>query len=76
LKGVASLGFNPTVESTKTPKLEVFIFDFDEDIYGEHLHVSFVRKLRDEEAYPDLESLKKQIYIDIEQAKDSLAALI
>lgn len=72
LKGVASVGFNPTVESSSIPKLEVHIFDFNEDIYGEHLEVSFVKKLRDEVAYPDIDALKKQIALDIQQARISL----
>ncbi|MDG2174570.1 MAG: bifunctional riboflavin kinase/FAD synthetase [Gammaproteobacteria bacterium] len=75
LQGVASIGFNPTVNKDSIPRLEVYIFDFDEDIYGEHLVVSFVKKLRDEVEYPDLESLKNQIQLDIRQAKDTLAAL-
>jgi len=72
LQGVASIGFNPTIDDSRIPKLEVFLFDFDEDIYGEHLSVSFVKKLRDEYAFPDLDALKKQISVDIEQARDSL----
>lgn len=75
LKGVASLGFNPTVDDSLVPKLEVYIFDFDEDIYDEHLHVSFVQKLRDEQAFPDLDTLKQQMAADIEQARDSLSAM-
>jgi len=72
LQGVASIGFNPTIDDSRIPRLEVFLFDFDEDIYGEHLSVSFVKKLRDEYAFPDLDALKKQISVDIEQARDSL----
>ncbi len=75
LHGVASIGFNPTVEDSAIPKLEVHLFDFDEDIYGEHLLVSFVKKLRDELAFSDLDSLKAQMSLDIEQARTSLLAL-
>lgn len=75
LQGVASLGVNPTVTQDLSPKLEVYLFDFDEDIYGEHLHVSFVKKLRDEEAFPDLDTLKKQMAIDIAQARESLVVV-
>ena len=69
------VGFNPTVENSETPKLEVHIFDFDEDIYGEHLVVSFINKLRDEIAFPDLDALKTQMNIDIEQARKTLQSL-
>ena len=75
LQGVASVGFNPTVENCVNPKLEVHIFDFNQDIYGEHLQVSFVKKLRDEITFPDLETLKTQISQDIGQAKRSLKNL-
>lgn len=73
LHGVASLGFNPTVDDSQVPKLEVHLFDFDEDIYDEHLHVSFVKKLRDEEAFADLDALKRQMAVDIRQARESLS---
>lgn len=75
LQGVASAGFNPTVDTDGVPKLEVFLFDFDEDIYGERLVVSFVHKLRDETAFPDLEALKLQMAADIQQARSLLAGL-
>lgn len=75
LQGVASLGVNPTVDDSGVQKLEVYLFDFDADIYGEHLVVSFVNKLRDEAAFPDLETLKRQMTLDIQQARHSLAAL-
>lgn len=75
LQGVASIGFNPTVEDSEIPRLEVFLFDFTGDLYGEQLTVSFVKKLRDEETYPDLESLKAQIAVDIAEARQSLAAI-
>ena len=69
LRGVASLGVRPTVHFNGKPVLEVFIFDFNHDIYRHHLHVTFLHKLRDEVKYPDLEALKKQIAVDIEQAQ-------
>ncbi len=67
--GAASLGVRPTVVANGKPVLEVHLFDFDQQIYGKHLHVEFLHKLRDEAKYPDLESLKKQIALDVEQAK-------
>ena len=76
LRGVASLGFNPTVDDSGIPRLEVHIFDFDEDIYGEHLVISFVKKLRDEHTFPDLDTLKEQMSRDIEQARHALHAAL
>ncbi len=73
LDGVAALGTRPTVDGTK-PLLEAHIFDFDEDIYGEHLHVEFVEKLRDEEKFADLDALIEQMHIDAAQAREILAS--
>jgi len=73
LDAVASLGVRPTVESAGEPLLEVFIFDFDESIYGRRISVEFVHKLRDEEQYPDLETLTRQIRLDAQQAREYFA---
>jgi len=70
LRGVASLGVRPTVHEDGKPVLEVYLFDFDQDIYGQHLRVDFLHKLRNEEKYPDLETLVKQIEQDVENAKN------
>jgi riboflavin kinase/FMN adenylyltransferase len=69
LQGVASLGTRPTVHENGNPALEVFIFDFRDDLYGRRLRVDFLKKLRDEEKYPDLDSLIAQINRDVENAK-------
>lgn len=69
LAGVASIGYNPTIADNLKASLEVHIFDFNEDVYGECLTVSFVKKLRDETKFSNLEALKQQIIVDIEQAK-------
>ena len=68
LPGVASLGTRPTVDG-KTTILEVYLFDFNRDIYGEHLQVSFLHKLRDEVRYTTLDALKVQIAKDVENAQ-------
>lgn len=70
LPGVASLGVRPTIHSDGKPVLEVHLFDFHHEIYGQHLQVDFLQKLRDEEKYATLEMLIKQIEIDVAQAKD------
>ncbi len=70
--GAASLGVRPTVVTGGRPVLEVHLFDFAEQIYGRHLHVEFLHKLRDETKFPDLQSLTKQIALDVEQAKQWL----
>ncbi|MCH7853685.1 MAG: bifunctional riboflavin kinase/FAD synthetase [Proteobacteria bacterium] len=74
LDGVASLGTRPTVNGTK-PLLEVHIFDFDEDIYGQDIQVDFIEKLRDEEKFDDLDALIVQMQKDATQAREILARL-
>jgi riboflavin kinase/FMN adenylyltransferase len=74
LPGVASLGVRPTVARDARPCLEVHLFDFDRDIYGRHLKVEFLHKFRDEEKYADIETLKRQIARDVENARGFFAA--
>ena len=69
LPGVASLGVRPTVKQDGAPTLEVHVFDFHERIYGAHVRVNFLHKLRDEEKYPTLEALIAQIERDVADAK-------
>jgi riboflavin kinase/FMN adenylyltransferase len=73
LDGVASVGTRPTVDGVE-PILEVHIFDFDRDIYGEYIKVEFVAKLRDEVKFPDLESLTQQMNLDAAAARKILNA--
>jgi len=68
LQGVASLGNRPTVNGTRT-LLEVYIFDFDQQIYGRHLQVSFLHKLRDQAKFASLEALVAQIERDVDEAR-------
>ena len=70
LPGVASLGVRPTVKTNGAATLEVHVFDFHERIYGAHVRVDFLHKLRDEEKFPDLPSLIAQIERDVDEAKN------
>jgi riboflavin kinase/FMN adenylyltransferase len=70
LRGVASVGRRPTVEDNAAPLLEVHLFDWSEDIYGRHLRVKFLEKLRDEEKYDGLEALRSAISRDAAQARN------
>jgi riboflavin kinase/FMN adenylyltransferase len=71
LKGMMSIGFRPTVEG-KTRVIEVNLFDFDKDIYGQVLKVFVKKYLREERKFENLEALVKQIDQD---KVDSLAVL-
>lgn len=70
LAGVASLGTRPTITNSGRFQLEVHLFDFSGDLYGQHVQVEFLHKLRDEAHYPDWETLIAQIARDVEDAKD------
>jgi riboflavin kinase/FMN adenylyltransferase len=69
MHGVASLGVRPTVRTDGKPVLEVHVFNFAREIYNKHMRVDFLHKLRDEVKFPDVESLTKQIALDVERAK-------
>mgnify|MGYP000950588871 FL=1 len=68
LPGVANLGIRPTVGGTR-PLLEVHLFDFDRDIYGRHISVRFVHKLRNEQRFSNFDALKAQIAADAAAAR-------
>ena len=71
-EGIANIGVRPTVDG-KEPLLEVHIFDFDEDIYGKLLTVTFLKKVRDERTFDGLDSLKNQIKQDISETREWFA---
>lgn len=62
--GIANVGDNPTFKVARR-RLEVFIDDFSENIYGEEIFVSFVSKLRDEKIFASVEDLKAQLNEDL-----------
>lgn len=72
--GAASLGLRPTVDHSGRAKLEVHLFDFAGNLYGQHLRVDFLHKIRDEEKFPDLAQLKARIARDCDIAREFLAA--
>jgi riboflavin kinase/FMN adenylyltransferase len=69
LPGVASVGLRPTVNQVEKPLLEVFLFDFDEEIYDRHLKVRFLRRLREERKFADLDALRAAIADDAARAR-------
>jgi len=69
LQGVSSLGIRPTLKRDAKPVLEVHLFEFAQQIYNKHLRVEFLQKLRDEEKYPDVQTLTRHIAQDVEDAK-------
>lgn len=74
LPGAASLGVRPTVSDAGRPTLEVFLLDFDGDIYGRALRVDFLLRLRGEEKYDTLAGLRAQIDLDVQATRAFFAA--
>ncbi len=62
--GMCNIGCRPTVSVGNARTIETHIFDFDEDIYGLDMKVTFVEKIRDEKKFESLESLREQLEID------------
>lgn len=61
---MANVGLNPTVGEITKISLEVNVFDFDEDIYGEEVDVDFMFRVRDERKFASLDDLKQQLKRD------------
>ena len=53
--------------------LEVHVFDFEGDLYRQHLHVDFIARLRDEVWFPDVAELVKQMKLDAARAREILS---
>ena len=66
--GVANVGVRPTIREDKA-LLEVHLFDFNRDIYGEHVQVHFLQKIRDEQKFANLDELIEQIRLDCLQVR-------
>lgn len=61
--GMLNIGIKPSFENLG-PTIEVHIFDFQEDIYGEAIKISFVKRIRDEQKFASIEDLKQQLVQD------------
>ena len=70
LKGIANMGYRPTFKQKKI-LLEVHIFNFSGNLYNKHLFVDFIRFIRKEKKFKNVDDLKKQIKSDLEIAKQS-----
>jgi riboflavin kinase/FMN adenylyltransferase len=69
--GIANIGMRPTFNK-KVLAIEVHVFNFSEDIYGEDISLYFLKKIREEKKFKSAEALVTQIKSDIEAAKDIL----
>lgn len=72
-RGVANLGYRPTVSAGKTERLlELHLFDLNKDIYGTEVEVRFLRYLRPEQKFESVDALAAQIARDVQSARESL----
>lgn len=69
-RGVANFGYNPTVGELPSPQLEVHIFDFDQEIYGERIQVHFRHKIRDEAKFGSMDEMMRHISADMDAARN------
>lgn len=70
-KGITNVGYNPTVNGQKL-SIESHVLDFSKDIYGEHIKVHFIRRIRDEKKFDTLNDLREQLEKDKESVKSEL----
>lgn len=63
-KGMLNIGTNPTTDLDDNIKIEVNIFDFDQDIYGDNIKIEFVKRIRNEEKFTNLDELKQALAND------------
>ncbi|WP_020167792.1 MULTISPECIES: bifunctional riboflavin kinase/FAD synthetase [Methylotenera] len=76
LNAVANLGVRPTITGVPKLSLEVHILDFNQDLYGRHVHVEFLHKIRDEMKFSGLDALKAQIAQDVIAAREFFSGVI
>ena len=74
LPSVANLGIRPTIVGVPKLLLEVHVLDFADDLYGQHVRVEFLHKIRDEMKFDSLDALKTQITKDVAVARSFFAA--
>ncbi len=63
-RGITNVGLRPTFEQQEKPNIETHILDFDGNIYGEHLELQFIEKIRDEQKFSGVETFLAQIERD------------
>ena len=68
--GMCNIGCRPTVGQGNARTIETHIFDFDEDIYGLDIEITFIRKIRDEVRFESLDALRHQLENDRDACLD------
>jgi riboflavin kinase/FMN adenylyltransferase len=76
-RAAVNIGFRPTVEATPAAvRVEAHLLDFADDIYGQELELTFLRKLREEQKFPSLEALREQVARDVAQARGVIQSAV
>ncbi|MBL4820340.1 MAG: bifunctional riboflavin kinase/FAD synthetase [Gammaproteobacteria bacterium] len=70
IPAAVNIGYRPTITSIGNALLEAHLLDFDGDLYGQRLEVVFRKKIREEEKFDELETLIRQIAIDVQQTRE------
>lgn len=73
-KGIMNIGYKPTVDEGQKRTIEIHLFDYQKDIYGQHLRTKVIERIRDEVKFNSLQDLKSQILKDNEKAKKILGS--
>ena len=73
--GMLNIGHRPTMNNGKERSIEVHILDFEGDLYGQSLQIEFVKHLRDEQTFANIEELTAQLHKDKEQVKNLLTGI-
>ena len=68
-QGVTNVGCKPTIEGTNPVGIETHILDFKQDVYDKVAIVTFIKKIREERKFPNLDSLLEQLRLDVNEAK-------
>lgn len=71
IHGLLNIGFRPTLNGTDK-SVEVYLLGIDEELYGSHMQIELLHRLRDEVRFESIEELKDQISKDVEKARDWL----
>jgi len=69
-RSITNIGVRPTFEDSTEPSIESYIFDFDDDLYGDALRVRFLHRVRDERKFSGIDELRAQIEKDTRTARN------
>lgn len=72
-RSITNIGVRPTFEKDVEPSIETYIFDFDEELYGDVLRVRFLHRIRDERKFNGIKELKARIEKDSRRALNYFA---